>query len=64
MQLAEGKDTIGNETESPPVLRGQFDDVLNIVAHTPTSESDSTLGLHVLEYIYKAVLTRACECID
>jgi len=63
VQLAEGKNAIGDETESSPVLRGQFDDALDLIAHTSTSESDSTLGLHVLEDIDQAVLTRACERI-
>ena len=64
VQLAERKGAIGDETESSPFVRGQFHDVLDIVAHTPTGESDSTLRLHVLEDIYKTVLTRAFECID
>ena len=64
VQLAEGKVAIGDETESAPALGGQFDDVLDVVSYTPTGESDTALGLHILEDIHKAVLAGACESID
>ena len=64
IELAEGKVAIGDETEPAPVLGGQFDDVLDIVAYTATCESDTPLGLHVLEYTYKAILARAFEGVD
>ena len=64
VQLAEGKVAIGDETESAPALGGQFDDVLDVVSHAPAGESDTALGLHVLEDIHKAVLAGAREGID
>jgi hypothetical protein len=62
--LGERNVAIGDETQSATVLRGQFHDVLDVVAYAPAGESDTALGLHVLEGADKAVLARASKGID
>ncbi len=64
VELTEGDVAIGDKAESAAFLGGQFDDVLDIIAYTPTGEPDTALGLHVLEGIYKPVLATACEGVD
>src|SRR5215475_10138716 len=64
VQLSEGKIAIGDETQSArALLRGQFHDVLDIIAYAPTGESDPTLGLQVLENIDQAILTLGLESL-
>jgi len=64
IQLAKGEIAIGNETNPAACLRGQFDDVLDIVSYASAGESDTSLRLHSFQNINETLLARALEGID